>query len=76
MWECGRKIGGHIRRAQAAFEEGQGTYSGPHVSIQVKPDAVPKFCKVRPVLYVHREAVEEELARLERQGFIEPVQQS
>ena len=61
---------------KAVFEEGLGTYSGPHVSIRVKPDAVPKFCKVRPVPYAQREAVEEELARLERQGIIEPVQHS
>ena len=44
----------------------------------MKPDAVPKFSrgKVRPVPYAQREAVEEELARLERQGIIEPVQHS
>ena len=65
-----------LEEHKAVFEEGLGTYSGPHVSIRVKPDAVPKFCKVRPVPYAQREAVEEELARLERQGIIEPVQHS
>ena len=42
----------------------------------MNPDAVPKFCKVKHVPYAQREAVEEELARLERQGTIEPVQHS
>ena len=65
-----------LEEHKAVFEEGLGTYSGPHVSIRVKPDSVPKFCKVRPVPYAQREAVEEELARLERQGIIEPVQHS
>ena len=65
-----------LEEHKAVFEEGLGTYSGPHVSIRVKPDAVPKFCKVRPDPYAQRQAVEEEPARLERQGIKEPVQHS
>ena len=76
MWEYGKKLEDIIEEHKAIFEEGLGTYSGPHVSIRVNPDAVPKFCKVRPVPYAQREAVELELARLERQGIIEPVQHS
>ena len=61
-----------LEEHKAVFEEGLGNYSDPHVSFRVKPDTVPKFCKVRPVPCAQREAVEEELARLERQGIIEP----
>ena len=76
---CGstaKRLDDILEEHKAVFEEGLGTYSGPHVSIRVKPDAVLKFCKVRPVPYAQREAVEEELARLERQGIIEQVQHS
>ena len=58
------------------FEEGLGTYTGPNVNLRIRPESVPKFCKVRPVPYAQKEAVEQELVQLETEGIIEPVQQS
>ena len=42
--------------------------------LYVNSDAVPKFLKARPVPYAHREAVNNELQRLENEGIIERVQ--
>ena len=36
--------------------------------------AQPKFCKARPIPYAMRSKVEEELAQLQKQGIITPIQ--
>ena len=46
------------------------------VEAKLYPEAIPKFCKARPVPYALREKVENELQRLETEGIIEPVQMS
>ena len=42
----------------------------------MEADAVPKYCKARPVPYAMKEKIEEELKRLQEEGTIEPVQHS
>ena len=42
--------------------------------IHVDPQAKPKFCKACSVPYVMKAKVEEQLAQLEKDGIIEPVQ--
>ncbi|XP_064479086.1 uncharacterized protein K02A2.6-like [Ornithodoros turicata] len=51
-------------------------HAGPPVEIELKPDAVPQFRKARPVPFALRGAVERELEKWEKQGFISPVQYS
>ena len=58
------------------FEEGFGTLKGTAAKIHVDPSATPIFHKARPVPYVLREKIEQDLERLERSGTIEPVQYS
>ncbi len=56
------------------FEEGLGTLQGYKAKIHVDPNAQPKFCRARSVPYALREKVEKELARLQEEGSIEPVE--
>ena len=52
------------------FEDGLGTFTGPKAKIHVEVDAVPKFCKARPVPYAMKGKIEEELKRLQEEGTI------
>ena len=45
-------------------------------SLQLKPEATPKFCKARSVPFAMKEAIEAELDSLERAGVVEKVTHS
>ena len=45
-------------------------------TLQLKPNAVPKFCKECPVPFALKAAVERELDRLESEGTLEKVSYS
>lgn len=55
------------------FEVGLGKYSYEKVTLQTKPDIVPIFRKPRPIAFVFKDKIEEELNRLEREGVISKV---
>lgn len=46
------------------FSDGLGSFIAYQVSLKVKQDSVPKFCKARPVPLALREKVENEIDRL------------
>lgn len=52
------------------FKDGRGTIHPFEATLKVDEKAQPKFCKHRPVPYSIREAVEEELDRLEAEGIL------
>ena len=56
------------------FKEGLGELKEHKAKIHVDREAQPKFCKARPIPYAMRSEVEEELAQLQKQGIITPVQ--
>ena len=56
------------------FREGLGELEGHEAKIYVDRGAQPKFCKARPIPYAMRSKVEEELAQLQKQGIITPIQ--
>ena len=58
------------------FNEGIGQMNTFEATLQLKPNAVPKFCKARPVPFALKAAVERELDRLESEGILEKVSYS
>ena len=65
-----------LARHKAVFQPGLGAMKGMWASIHVTPGSTPKFLKYRQVPYAIIESVEEELARLEREGVLERVDSS
>lgn len=55
------------------FKNELGTYRGAAVTIQLKPNAVPKFLKARPVPYAIKDRVEKEIDRLVEEKVLRPV---
>ena len=58
------------------FKGELGTITPFKAKLDVHPHARPKFCKARNVPYSSKEAVEQELDRLEAEGILEPVDHS
>ena len=44
------------------FKEEPGTMRGVNAKLSVKQDAIPKFCRTRPVPYALREAIEKDVS--------------
>ncbi|XP_057369629.1 uncharacterized protein K02A2.6-like [Daphnia carinata] len=62
-----------IERFPNVFKKGNGTIKGFEAVLELKPGAVPKFFKARPVPYAIMPQIEAELLRMEREGVIEKV---
>ena len=56
------------------FKNNVGTLKGTTAKMYVFPDTKPRFFKPRPVPYILKDKIEQELARLQEQGIITPVQ--
>ena len=65
-----------LKKHASLFSPGVGAIKDVKVHLTLKPNAVPKFFKARPVPYALREKVDEELDRLLDKGIIEPVKTS
>ncbi|XP_048002806.1 uncharacterized protein LOC125239306 [Leguminivora glycinivorella] len=61
---------------EEVFQSGLGKYTGPVVTIPLKPDAKPKFLKCRPVAFAIKERVLQEIDRLVEEDVLEPVSHS
>ena len=61
---------------KALFEDGLGTIEPYRATLQLKPDATPKFHKPRPVPLAIRGAIGQDLDQMERQGIVERVDHS
>ena len=62
-----------LGKYSAVFKEGLGTFTGSAATIEVDPEATPRFCKARPLPYAMREKVEAELNRLVQEDTLDPV---
>ena len=58
------------------FKDELGTLKLMKAQLQVQSQAIPKFCKPRPVPFALREALEKELSRLEQLGILQKVNHS
>jgi len=58
------------------FSPGIGLATKEVVSLQLKPDAKPVFCKSRPVPYALKSRIDAELDKLIQEGVLEPVESS
>lgn len=56
------------------FREGTGCLKNVEAKLHIDANAVPRCCKPRVVPYAIRDKVEKELARLEKEGTITPVE--
>ena len=63
-----------LQKHEPVFKDELGLVRGASAKIQLKPNAVPKFCKARPIPYALRDRVKKELDRMQQAGIIEPVQ--
>ena len=60
----------------SVFKSAAGCLRDVKVTLYGKPDTTPKFYRARQPPYALREAIEEELSRLQRDGIVELVDQS
>lgn len=65
-----------LNKHSEVFKEGLGTYRGNPVTINLKPDATPRFLKARPVPFAIKARVEKEIDRLKAEGVLRPVSYS
>lgn len=56
------------------FSDNPGCLKGVKVKFNIDPTATPKFIKARQPPYALRSGIEDELARLQRDGIIQPVE--
>lgn len=68
----GNKLNVVLNQFQNIFNDGLGCCS-VKAHLHIKPNAIPKFCKARPLPFAFREAVEKDLDRLVTEGVLEPV---
>ncbi|XP_061714623.1 uncharacterized protein K02A2.6-like [Cydia pomonella] len=58
------------------FMEGLGEYTGPPVSLHVRPGTAPRFMKARPVPFPLKQQVEDELRQMIKDGVLTPIKYS
>ena len=63
-----------LEENKEVFKDELGCIASVKAKIYVEDNAVPKYCKARPLPYALKEKVEKELERLEKEGQIEPVE--
>ena len=65
-----------LQKHDLLFKEEVGTVKPQKATLHVKPDAIPRFFKPRPLPFTIKDAIGQELDRLEKQGIIRKVDSS
>ncbi|XP_055344840.1 uncharacterized protein K02A2.6-like [Paramacrobiotus metropolitanus] len=71
-----RSLESILKANKNLFREELGCCRTFQAHLHLKPDAVPKYCKPRPVPFALREPVEKDIERLERLGVLERIERS
>ena len=64
------------QKHEALYQDDLGTVSSYQATLNLEADATPKFFKPCPVPFAIKEAIEQELDRMEKQGVIEQIDRS
>ncbi|PAA84717.1 hypothetical protein BOX15_Mlig028849g1 [Macrostomum lignano] len=70
------ELDGLLQKFADVFEPGLGNFTQHSVKLRLQEDALPKFCKARPVPYALKSKIDAELQRMQEVGVIEPVRHS
>ena len=65
-----------LSRYNSAFNNELGTLKNVEANLTVKSDAIPKFCRARPIPYALRDRLEKELESLVTEGILKPISHS
>lgn len=65
-----------LDKYKEVFKKELGKFNKSSVTLRLKPDMVPKFCKPRPVPLAIKPKVEREIEKLVKLGVLEPVDYS
>ncbi len=65
-----------LHKHDSLFKDELGTVTSHKATLRVRPDATPQFFKPRPVPYATKEAIGDELDRMEQQGIIQKIPSS
>ena len=65
-----------LHEYDSLFKDELGTVTSHKATLRVRPDATPRFFKPRPVPYATKEAIGDELDRMEQQGIIQKIPSS
>ena len=65
-----------LTQHKVLFSDELGSFKPFTASLKIQPNATPRFYKPRPVPYAIKDAVSQEISRLEEQGIISPVSHS
>ena len=74
--ESATRLNSLLERHQVVFKDELGTVQEQKATLQVRPEASPKFHKARPVPFATKDAIGAELDRLEAEGILEKVSHS
>jgi hypothetical protein len=73
---CKHNISDVISRHKEIFDGTLGAFTGGRARLRLRPDAVPVFCRARPLPYALKDRVDAELDAMLRADVIEPVEHS
>ena len=65
-----------LSRYRSVFDKELETLKNVEVTMKIKSDALPKFCRARPIPHALKDRIEKELERVVTEGILEPISHS